>query len=217
MLCEIRGLTKRYEQGEIIIPVSDVDLNINNGEFIMIGGESGVGKSTLLMMIAGLLRPTEGRIIYAGRDLSTLSDDELTLLRRREIGYVFQASRMVEAMTVEENIRFAAGLSGAEKNLADELIETVGLDGRREYLPYKLSGGQLRRAMFASLLARDPELILADEPTNDLDEEWKTKIMEMLKHRAEIGKAVVVVAHDRTAREYADRVYRMHDGKLMEI
>lgn len=217
MLCEIRGLTKRYEQGEVVTPVSGVDLDIDSGEFIVISGESGVGKSTFLMMIAGLLRPTEGKIVYDGRDLSSLSDDELTMLRRKEIGYIFQTSRMIEAMTVEENIRFAVSMSGGARNKADELIEQVGLTDRRDYLPYKLSGGQLRRAMFVSLLARDPDLILADEPTNDLDEEWKNRIIKMLKHRTDEGGTVIAVAHDQSVAKYADRVYRMSDGKLIKI
>ncbi|MFO1465113.1 MAG: ABC transporter ATP-binding protein [Steroidobacteraceae bacterium] len=215
-LLRVEGLTRRY--GVTCAPVlEDLHLELRRGEYIAIMGESGVGKSTFLNLVAGLDRPDAGRIVFDGTDLTRLSDDELTLLRRRSMGFVFQAFHVLPYLDVLRNVTLPLELLGVaepeRRRRADELLEAVGLGARPSALPRELSGGELQRVAIARALVHRPALLLADEPTGNLDPHTAAQVLEVLGSQLRAhGGAAVLITHSRTAADTADRIVRL-DGR----
>ena len=220
MICELKKIEKKYNKGEEVIPLRDINLEAQSGDFIVIEGPSGTGKSTLLYVIGSLLKSDAGDLIINGRNTAELSEAELTDMRAREIGFIFQDSNMIQALTLKENLEFAErtgkGRKGYESK-AEEYLRKLGLDDRADYLPYQLSGGQKRRAMVARALINSPKLVLADEPTNDLDEKWAQKVIDLLKDECRKGAAVIMVTHNDKWLDDATKKYSLSDGILKSI
>lgn len=213
------NLTKTYGKGESEVQaLRGVDLSVNKGEFLSIVGTSGSGKSTLLHMLGGLDRPTSGKVIIDDKDISKLSDEQLTIFRRRKIGFIFQAYNLVPLLTVYENIVLPAELDGRkpDKKYVDEVICALGLDQKLDKLPTQLSGGQQQRVAIARALAVHPAIILADEPTGNLDSKTSQDVMGLLgtagKH---FGQTIVMITHNDEIAQTADRTIRIEDGLII--
>jgi len=215
-------VNKTYREGDSERAVlSDVSVAIEPGEIAVLIGRSGSGKSTLLNLIAGIDRPTSGRVVVDGVDLTALDEDARTRFRRRRIGFVFQFFNLIPLLTVEENLLLPLELNGmadaAGVARARELLERVGLGGRGTSLPDRLSGGEQQRVAIARALVHDPALILADEPTGTLDAETATVVLALLDGLArEAGKTVVMVTHSREVVGVADRIFAVQRGRLVE-
>ncbi len=222
-ILEARDVSKRYEMGRqvMVSALTNVDLKAERGEFVAIMGPSGSGKSTLLHVLGAMDRPTSGEIVLEGQALSALKERELTLVRRRKIGFVFQFFNLIPTLNVEENILLPVLIDGQSKrNLQawlDELLNKVGLEQRRSHRPEQLSGGEQQRVAIARALIAEPKIILADEPTGNLDSTMSLEIVALLKQLAvRYGQALVLVTHDlRVARE-ADRVVQLRDGRVCD-
>ena len=218
-ICRLEHIHKDYRMGEIVTPLKDINITVNSGDFIAVEGPSGMGKSTLLYVIGTLLKADDGKIFYDGRDISSLSEKEQTTLRGEKVGFLFQDSSLIQALTLRENLEFAQTLGGrrkADPAKVDEMLERVGLTDRANFLPYQLSGGQRRRAMVARALIHTPSLILADEPTNDLDDVWAEKVVSLLQEETQRGAAVVMVTHNTRWSAQASVRYRLDDGVLLQ-
>ena len=217
---ETKNLRKVYQLGNHAVNALDgVDFLVRKGEFVAIMGPSGSGKSTLLHLIGGLDQPTEGEVTLAGKPLSLLKDKEITLLRRHNVGFVFQFFNLLPTLTTEENITLPLIIDGKNprqyQDRIDNLLNLVGLSERRNHKPDQLSGGEQQRVSLARALITEPEILLADEPTGNLDSKTGTSIMELLRlSRDELGQTIVVVTHDARAAAYADRVVFLRDGKI---
>lgn len=219
-ICRLVKLSKGYGAEERINVLNNLDLMVNQGDFISIEGTSGVGKSTLLYVIGTLLRGEGGKMYLCERDVSRMSDRELTVWRAHKLGFIFQESTLLQAFTVKENLEFAMRLGQkrhGSSGRVNEMLEQVGLADRAHFLPCQLSGGQRRRLMVARALINQPALILADEPSNDLDEYWGCQVMELLSDAAKNGAAVVMATHNRAAWNQATSRYQMHDGQLQRL
>ncbi|MHB8464524.1 MAG: ABC transporter ATP-binding protein [Acidimicrobiales bacterium] len=219
-LLRLDKVSKRFHRGsEEVVALDSVDLDIAAGEFVGIVGPSGSGKSTLLHLAAGLDSPDEGHVSLDDRDLSTLSIAERAKLRRREIGFVFQFFHLIPTLTVAENIELPLLLDGNRnaKGAIDTLVERVGLTHRIKHLPGELSGGEMQRAAIARALVANPRLILADEPTGNLDSATGAEILDVLATQvSDAGAALVMVTHDATAASRADRVLHVRDGRMTD-
>ncbi len=217
-ICRLEHIHKDYRMGEVVTPLKDVSLTVHSGDFIVVEGPSGIGKSTLLYVMGTLLQSDGGTYLFEDKDVSRLSDSEKSGLRAGKIGFLFQDSALIQALTLRENLLFAQGI-GQKKDpaQADELLRRFGLEDRAGFFPYQLSGGQRRRAMAARALIHHPALILADEPTNDLDEHWSLEIIRILKEQAGSGSAVVMVTHNSRWAEEASKRCRLEDGILIDI
>ena len=217
-ICKLEHIHKDYRMGELVTPLKDVSLTVNAGDFIAVEGPSGIGKSTLLYVVGTLLQSDEGTYTFGGKDVSALSDAEKSELRANKIGFLFQDSTMIQALTLRENMIFTQGVCG-KKNTerVDELLYQFGLEDRADFFPHQLSGGQRRRAMAARALLHNPSLILADEPTNDLDEHWSEEVIRILKEQCEKGTAVIMVTHNSRWAAVATRRMRLEDGILVDI
>jgi len=213
-LLKLFNVTKTFETGEKCTPVDRVNLTICENDFISIMGVSGSGKSTLLMLMGGLLKPTSGDLSYCGESLYSMSDNALAKWRGKNVGYLFQNVQMVQALTLRENIELARRYGNNPKADIEELLEKLELTKLQNSLPSQMSGGQRRRALFAVTMVRDPKLILADEPTNDLDNHWSQKIVDLLEDAAQKGKAVVLVTHNSKWAGRADKRYMMENSTL---
>jgi len=221
VVLEAKGLQKKYQMGEVVVEaLSGLDFQVNKGEFIAIMGPSGSGKSTLLHLLGGLDTPSDGEITLAGQQLSILNDKQITLVRRHNIGFVFQFFNLLPTLTAEENIALPLVIDG--RNLQeyqariDRLLELVGLSDRRQHKPDQLSGGEQQRVALARALVTEPAIILADEPTGNLDSKTGTAIMNLLKRSCvELDQALVAVTHDARAATYADRVVFLQDGNIV--
>jgi putative ABC transport system ATP-binding protein len=214
---EARGLVKRYESGDgYLEALKGVDLDIEPGEFVAVMGPSGSGKSTLLNMLGLLDVPTEGTVRLDGEDTSTLSDRELTTARKRTIGFVFQNFYLIPTLTALENVEVPALLDRDPDTLprAMELLDRVGLADRLDHAPSELSGGQKQRVAIARSLINEPRLLLADEPTGNLDRATGRQVLEEFERITEEGVAVVAVTHDPQVPEFTDRTITMVDGML---
>jgi putative ABC transport system ATP-binding protein len=214
-----QALNKTYQLGGMEVEVlKGVTLNVAEGEFVALCGPSGAGKTTLLNLMNGIDRPTSGKILVLGEDLTVQDEDFLAEFRCDNIGYVFQSYNLVSTLTVAENIAFP--MEWARKPAAEiearvaELLETVGLQHRANHFPAQLSGGEQQRVAFARALANDPELVLADEPTGNLDTVNGQKITEMLRQLKADGKTVIVATHDPELMQLADRTVCLEDGRL---
>lgn len=218
-ICRLEHIHKDYRMGETVTPLKDINLTVNSGEFIAVEGPSGMGKSTLLYVIGTLLKADDGKIFFAGKDVVSMTDREQTSLRGEKVGFLFQDSSLIQALTLRENLEFAQTLGGkrkADPAKVDEMLERVGLTERANFLPYQLSGGQRRRAMVARALIHTPDLILADEPTNDLDDVWAEKVVSMLQEESRRGAAVIMVTHNTRWSAQASVRYRLDDGVLLQ-
>ena len=214
-----QALGKVYQVGDLKLEVlKDITLSIPKAKFIVICGPSGSGKTTLLNIIGGIDKPTSGKIFVAGQDLAVQDEDFLSDFRCNQVGFVFQSYNLVSTLTVAENVAFPMEWirkpeQEIEKRIT-ELLETVGLQHRANHFPSQLSGGEQQRVAFARALANDPQLILADEPTGNLDTKNAQKIIQVLQLLKERGKTVIVSTHDEQIRELADQVLCLEDGKL---
>ena len=209
-ICQIR---KRYKESDRDA-VQPCSFSVNSGEYISIRGVSGSGKSTLLLMMSGLLRPTEGKVLFQGRDIYAMKDKRLSTWRGETAGYLFQSVQLAQALTVRENMLLARKFGNSLEAQVDQILRDLELEPVADRLPGHLSGGQRRRAMIGCVLARNPQIILADEPTNDLDAQWAGRIMNYLKETTTRGKALVLVTHDQRWANAAPVRYDMSDGLL---
>lgn len=220
-LIELRDVGKNYERdGQSVSVLSDVDLEIARGEFTALKGPSGSGKSTLLHIIGLLDRPSTGNYLLAGRNTSEMDDDEASGLRNMTIGFVFQSFHLIPYATAMNNVILPGLYAGRPRreltDSASELFSRVGLSERADYKPTSLSGGQQQRVAIARALINDPDLILADEPTGQLDSETGREIMELLASINQRGKTVIVVTHDEETASYARRTVHVTDGRISE-
>ena len=218
-ILETHSLRKVYGSGDTEVRALDgVDLAVEKGEFAAVVGTSGSGKSTLLHMLGGLDRPTGGSVIVDGRELSTLKDEELTIFRRRKIGFVFQNYNLVPVLNVYENIVLPIQLDGGQpdKGYTNQIIETLGLGSKLQNLPNNLSGGQQQRVAIARALAAKPAIILADEPTGNLDSRTSQDVMSLLKVTSQrFAQTIVMITHNEAIAQMADRVIRIEDGRIV--
>ncbi|MEN6314213.1 MAG: ABC transporter ATP-binding protein [Clostridiaceae bacterium] len=218
-ILQTNDLKKYYGSGNTIVKaLDDVNVSIDNGEFVAVVGTSGSGKSTLLHMLGGLDRPTSGNVTVDGKDIFSLKDDELTIFRRRKIGFVFQYYNLVPVLNVYENIVLPIELDGniVDKNYIDKIINTIGLESKLLNLPNNLSGGQQQRVAIARALATKPAIILADEPTGNLDSKTSLDVMGLLKVTSEQFKqTIVMITHNEEIAQLADRIIRIEDGKIV--
>ncbi|SEV86036.1 putative ABC transport system ATP-binding protein [Ruminococcaceae bacterium KH2T8] len=213
------GLKKTYGKGDSKVEaLRGVDLEVNKGEFVAIVGTSGSGKSTLLHMLGGLDRPTDGKVYIDDKDIFKLKDEALTVLRRRKIGFVFQSFNLVPVLNVMENILLPLELDGAkvDKERIDSIISTLGLDGQIHKLPTQLSGGQQQRVAIARALAGRPSVILADEPTGNLDTKTSQDVMSLFRVTADrFNQTIVMITHNTEIAQTADRIIRIEDGLIV--
>ena len=218
-ILKTENLKKTYGTGEAKVEaLRGVNLTINKGEFLSIVGTSGSGKSTLLHMLGGLDRPTDGKVIIDGNDIFSLKDEELTIFRRRKIGFVFQAFNLVPVMSVYENIVLPIELDGEKPNqeLVNEIINTLGLSEKTKAYPSQLSGGQQQRVAIARALASAPAIILADEPTGNLDSKTTQDVMGLLKVTSQkFAQTIVMITHNDEIAQLADRSIRIEDGLIV--
>ncbi|WP_302789132.1 ABC transporter ATP-binding protein [Anaerostipes caccae] len=213
-------LKKYYQQGENVTKALDgVSLEIEAGEFVAVVGTSGSGKSTLLHMMGGLDNPTSGKVIVNGEDISKKNEEQLTVFRRRHIGFVFQSYNLVPVLNVYENIVLPVQLDGkkVDKKLLKEIVEVLGMKDKLENLPNNLSGGQQQRVSIARALLTKPEIILADEPTGNLDSRTSEDVLSLLKVTSmKFHQTVVMITHNDAIAQLADRIIRIEDGKITD-
>ena len=217
-ILQAKNLKKIYGSGENAVHALDgVSLSVEKGEFVAIVGTSGSGKSTLLHMLGGLDRPTGGTVVVDGKDIFSLKDEALTIFRRRKIGFVFQAYNLVPVLNVYENIVLPIELDGGKikKHFVQQIIQTLGLEGRLDALPSQLSGGQQQRVAIARALACAPAIILADEPTGNLDSRTSQDVLSLLKVSSQkFSQTIVMITHNEEIAQMADRIIRIEDGRI---
>jgi len=215
------GLRKQYQMGEVMVDaLRGVDFVVQQGEFVAIMGPSGAGKSTLLHLMGGLDTPSDGDVMLGGKRLAHLSDDEITIVRRRRVGFIFQFFNLLPTLTAAENVALPLLIDGKRIEdyaaRVDELLDLVGLGDRRGHRPDQLSGGEQQRVAIARAFVNDPKIVLADEPTGNLDSKSGTVVLELLRRACkELNKTVVMVTHDPRAASYADRVVFLRDGRVV--
>ena len=219
-IVKMEHVTKIYGEGNIRVwALDDVNLTVNKGEIVAVVGASGSGKSTLLHVMGGVDIPNEGNVIVDGKDITRLTDEEMSVFRRRKIGFVFQAYHLIPVLTVEENIKMPILLDHRkpDRDYIDHIIEMLGLKDRRKHLPNQLSGGQQQRAAIARALANRPALILADEPTGALDSKNGNEVITLLQDSVKkLDQTLVLITHNIDLAREADRIVRITDGKISE-
>ncbi|HJA35311.1 MAG TPA: ABC transporter ATP-binding protein [Firmicutes bacterium] len=212
-------LRKRYGQGEAAVDaLAGVDLAVERGEFVSIVGTSGSGKSTMLHMLGGLDRPTGGKVYVEDKDIFALKDDELTIFRRRNIGFVFQAYNLVPVLNVYQNIVLPIELDGRQidEGYVDQIVHTLGLESKLQNLPNQLSGGQQQRVAIARALATKPAILLADEPTGNLDSRTSQDVLALMRVTSEqFGQTIVMITHNEEIAQLAHRIIRIEDGRIV--
>ena len=217
-ILEVRELKKYYGEGENQVKALDgVSLSVEKGEFLAVVGTSGSGKSTLLHIMGGLDTPTSGQVVVAGKDISSLSRDELTIFRRRKIGFVFQSYNLLPLMNVYDNIVLPIKLDGIrpDETYVDQIIAALGLEEKRLAMPNQLSGGQQQRVALARALAAKPAIILADEPTGNLDSKTSMDVLGLMKTSGErFGQTIVMITHNDEIAQMAGRIIRLEDGRI---
>lgn len=219
-ILEVKNLSKIYGKGDTLVKaVDDVSFTVEQGEFVAIIGPSGSGKSTLLHIIGGVDTPTEGNVIIDGTDITRLKESPLSIFRRRQIGLVYQFYNLIPILTVEENLTLPLLLDGRKPNKEqiDYLVSNLGLGDRLKHLPNQLSGGQQQRVSIGRALANNPALLLADEPTGNLDSENSKEIVALLrKFNREHNQTVIMITHDERIAQSADRIIAIEDGKIVK-
>jgi putative ABC transport system ATP-binding protein len=221
-MIQCRGISKNYRKGETVVtPLQSLDLDVPKGEFLALMGPSGSGKTTLLNLLSGIDSPTDGSLVIAGTELANLSRRELTRWRAANVGYIFQLYHLIPVLTAFENVELPLLLAPLSRKERHARVETalslVGLADRIHHTPAELSGGQEQRVAIARALVADPPLLVADEPTGDLDRESATRILELLRQLTrEFGKTIVMVTHDAKAAAAADRILYLEKGQLLE-
>ena len=218
-ILQAENLTKIYGDGENAVhALRGIDLTVEKGEYTAIVGTSGSGKSTLLHMLGGLDRPTTGKVMVDGKDIFTLSEEQLTIFRRRKIGFVFQSYNLVPVLNLYENIVLPLELDGKkiDREYIDQIAETLGIKDRLEALPNQLSGGQQQRVAIARALAGTPSIILADEPTGNLDSKTSQDVLSLLKVTSEkFGQTIVMITHNEEIAQMVDRIIHIEDGCII--
>ena len=218
-ILETRNLKKYYGKGDTLVKALDgVDLNVEDGEFVAIVGTSGSGKSTLLHMLGGLDRPTSGTVIVDGKDIFSVKDEALTIFRRRRIGFVFQSFNLVPVLTVRENIVLPIQLDGGrvDENYVGQVVTALGLEKKLDNLPGQLSGGQQQRVAIARALAAKPAILLADEPTGNLDSRTSQDVLSLMKVTGrKFAQTMVMITHNEEIAQLTDRIVRIEDGRIM--
>lgn len=219
-LLEVKSVSKIYGKGNNAVhALKDIKFSVDKGEYIAIVGESGSGKSTLLNIIGALDTPTEGKVIINNKDLFSMKDSELTVFRRRNIGFVFQGFNLIPELTVEQNIIFPVLLDykKPDRKYLEELLNILGLQERKNHLPSELSGGQQQRVAIGRALITRPSLILADEPTGNLDSKNSSEVISLLKESSQkYEQTIIMITHSRSIAQAADRVLRVSDGILVD-
>lgn len=221
-ILQATDITKQYHMGEVLVTaLQEVAFSVEKGEFVAVMGPSGSGKSTLLHLLGGLDEPTSGEIALAGHTITQLSDDEVTVVRRRKVGFIFQFYNLVPTLTAAENVGLPLLIDGQRlsqyQEKIDNLLAMVGLADRQDHKPDQMSGGQQQRVAIARAFVNDPEIVLADEPTGNLDSKSGTAILQLLRQSAEaLQQTIVMVTHDPRAASYADRVVFLKDGRIVQ-
>ena len=220
-LLEVKNISKTYGNGETAVKaLKNVSFCVEKGEFLAIVGESGSGKSTLLNMIGALDAPTAGKVIIDGKDIMAMKDDAATIFRRRNIGFIFQAFNLIPELTVEQNIVFPLLLDyqKPDKKHLDELLKVLNLENRRKHLPSQLSGGQQQRVAIGRALTTRPSIILADEPTGNLDSKNSSEVIALLKDAARrYEQTIIMITHNRVIAQSADRILQVKDGVVTDL
>ena len=220
-LLEVRSISKTYGSGETSVrALKKVNFSVPKGEYVAIVGESGSGKSTLLNMIGALDHPTSGKLLIDGKDIFAMKESKLTVFRRRNIGFIFQAFNLIPELTVEQNIIFPVLLDyqKPDKKYLEELLEVLNLKERRNHLPSQLSGGQQQRVAIGRALISRPSLILADEPTGNLDTQNSSEVITLLKNASKrYAQTIIMITHSRSIAQTADRVLQVSDGVLTDL
>lgn len=218
-ILKVENLVKTYGEGDNIVnAVDNISLSVNNGEFVAIVGASGSGKSTLLHLLGGVDRPTSGKIYIDGNEINNMNNDKLAIFRRRQIGIVYQFYNLIPILTVEENISLPCDLDGnrPDKERMDLILKSFGLFERRNHLPNELSGGQQQRTSIARALINNPAILLADEPTGNLDSKSTEEIMSILKmSNRDFNQTIIMITHNLEIAKEADRIITIQDGKIL--
>ncbi len=220
---QLKDVFKYYKMGDVTVKAVDgVNISIKKGEFVAIMGPSGSGKSTSMNLVGSLDVPTKGKIFLGGEDISKLEESDLAQIRGKKIGFIFQSFNLIPNLTVKENIMLPMMFQGVEKEerseIAEKLLDKVDLGDRGDHYPNQISGGQMQRVAIARALSNDPEVILADEPTGNLDTKTGEKVMDFLKQLNKEGKTIIMVTHEpELAEAYAEKVYWLKDGKVAKI
>ncbi len=219
-ILRVENLSKKYGKGENeVIAVDNVSFSVEKGEFLAIVGSSGSGKSTLLHLLGGVDRPTSGKVYVDGKDIYSLSDDNLAIFRRRQVGIIYQFYNLIPILNVEENITLPCDLDGnkVDEKRLNELLKSLGLENRRKHLPNELSGGQQQRVSIGRALINNPAIILADEPTGNLDSKASEEIVELLKlTNKKYKQTIIMITHNLEIANEADRVLTIEDGKIVK-
>lgn len=219
-ILKVEHLTKKYGKGENeVVAVNDMSFSVNKGEFVAIVGSSGSGKSTLLHLLGGVDRPTSGKVLIEGKNIYELNDDNLAIFRRRQVGLIYQFYNLIPILNVEENITLPCDLDGKKVSLKDlkDLLKTLGLENRVKHLPNELSGGQQQRVSIGRALINHPAIVLADEPTGNLDSKASDEIVELLKvSNKKYNQTVIMITHNLEIAKQADRVIKIEDGRIVE-
>ena len=220
-LLEVKNISKTYGNGETAVKaLKNVSFCVEKGEFLAIVGESGSGKSTLLNMIGALDAPTAGKVIIDGKDIMAMKDNAATIFRRRNIGFIFQAFNLIPELTVEQNIVFPLLLDyqKPDQKYLDELLDVLNLENRRKHLPSQLSGGQQQRVAIGRALITRPSIILADEPTGNLDSQNSSEVIALLKDASrKYGQTIIMITHNRVIAQAADRILQVRDGVVTDL
>ncbi|WP_195970800.1 ABC transporter ATP-binding protein [Clostridium thermobutyricum] len=219
MILKVNGLKKYYGKDESLVKALDnVNLEVNKGEFLAIVGTSGSGKSTLLNLIGGLDKETAGEVIIEGKNISKMEDNKKTIFRRRNIGFIFQSYNLIQILNVYENIVLPLELDGEriDENYINLILDTLGLKDKKDRLPDSLSGGQRQRVAIGRALASKPSIILADEPTGNLDSKTENEVLGLLKLTSKkFSQTIIMITHNEKIAQMADRVIRIEDGKIV--
>ena len=219
-ILRVENLSKTYGKGENkVVAIDNVSFSVKKGEFVAIVGASGSGKSTLLHLIGGVDRPTSGKVFIDGKDIYQMSDDNLAIFRRRQVGLIYQFYNLIPILNVEENITLPCDLDNkkVDKQKLDTLLKKLGLDSRRNHLPNELSGGQQQRTSIGRAIITNPSIILADEPTGNLDSKASDEIVNLLKKsNKELNQTIIMITHNMEIAKIADRVLEIEDGKIIK-
>lgn len=219
MILKIRDLVKHYDDGNSIVKAVDhIDLEVGKGDFVAVVGKSGSGKSTLLNLIGGLDRPDSGQVIIDGKNVFRMKDEELAIFRRQKIGFIFQNYNLIPSLNVWENVVLPIGLDNrkVDKAFVEDLLTTIGLSDRKKALPSMLSGGQQQRVAIARAIASEPAIILADEPTGNLDTKTELEVMSLLNKSVEkFGQTLIMITHDEGIAQTADHIVHIEDGRVI--